>query len=155
MKKKQHLGHTRFFLAFVAIAFVIGVTLCTISIMRQISLPNRSSDFCTEGDPIYQRILEQLEIWDDVFPNSYQGIDSNLVSIFDVEGQNRRYTANSNFDTDNNELVVFVSTKSGWPNTRQGARGYLYIPSGLPPSGDWNTRFDTNLLSNLIYCYTT
>lgn len=106
--------------------------------------------YCTPDDPVYQTILSQLDIWDTYFAPTYNSTGSKDFLSFDVPNY-RKHIAMASYD--DGELTVFVQTRPGWPNTRQGAEGYLYIPSGKSPSGDWEYRFDTISMNQNIYCY--
>lgn len=153
MKQKQEFltsKYQKYIILFLtgAIVFIFGISFMlfinqTVSSVGNFAIElNSIRNFCTANDIVYQEIVRQLDVWESSFSEYQQ---------FEVNGY-RKFVAYESYDRDS-VLTIFVPTAPTFPNRREGAKGYLYFPSGLSPSADWTTYFDITLLDYNVYCY--
>jgi hypothetical protein len=121
----------------------VGMLLLLVVVWLMIEPRIRAAQFCTEGDEVYQAIVENIDSWLAYFPNS----DS---ALYFKTPSGREYLVSSVYwRTKDQSPLLFIPTETKVKELL-GYRGYIYSPAG-PSAPDG--RYQTKHLTGDIYCY--
>lgn len=135
------------------ISFVSAVFLCFMIFQFASRLFSNSDSFCQLDDDAFQVITDNHDEWIEFF-TSQQNQSFSLYPQFTVNGRNRTYGVVPEYGENSDQILLFyVSTKPGWSNTPQGARGYIYMVNDHVLSDFWQKEYNISQLSTTVFCY--
>ena len=97
--------------------------------------------------------MHNYDKWIEFF-TSDDADDIHVYPQFTVGGIDRKYGVVVEYRQSGNDiLLLYISTRPGWPNTPQGAKGYIYSVDGQKPGGFWEQEYDIVQLDGNVFCY--